>query len=71
MGTLGNIDVPTLISYIGVLQVNCKDPRNYLGFDLVQEAANRLDDVSNTAPTFGALIASMSARNSFQISTYT
>jgi hypothetical protein len=41
-----------------VLQVNCKDPRNYFGFDLVQEAVNRLDQVSNTAPTYGALVMS-------------
>jgi hypothetical protein len=55
---LSNIDIPSLISYIGVLQVNCKDPRNYFGYDLVQEAVNRLDQVSNTAPTYGALVMS-------------
>jgi hypothetical protein len=56
VGTLGNLDLSSLIQYIGVLQVNCRDPRNYFGHDLVQEAVTRLDDITNTAPTFGALI---------------
>ena len=58
VGTMANIDISSLIQYIGVLQVNCKDPRNYFGYDLVQEAATRLDEVSNTAPTYGALVMS-------------
>ena len=58
MGSLANIDIPSLIQYIGVLQVNCMDPRNYFGHDLVQEAVTRLDEVPNTAPTYGALVMS-------------
>jgi hypothetical protein len=58
MGTLANVDIPSLIQYIGVLQVNCMDPRNYFGYDLVQEAVKRLDEVTNTAPTYGALVMS-------------
>ena len=58
VGTMANIDISSLIQYIGVLQVNCKDPRKYFGYDLVQEAASRLDEVTHTAPTYGALVMS-------------
>ena len=63
MGSLANIDIPSLIQYIGVLQVNCMDPRNYFGHDLVQEAVTRLDEVPNTAPTYGALVMSKLSYN--------
>ena len=68
MGSLANIDIPSLIQYIGVLQVNCMDPRNYFGHDLVQEAVTRLDEVPNTAPTYGALVMS---KLSFKFNNYT
>jgi hypothetical protein len=56
LGTMSNIDISSLIQYIGVLQVNCKDPSKYCGYNLVQEAASQLDEVTNTAPIYETLV---------------
>jgi len=60
---LSNVDLPSLIQYIAVNQITCRNPFDYYGHDLVQHAVGKLDEVTHQAPTFGFLVLAICNSN--------